>query len=318
MDADREMLRLWNLVSEITEQLNQNREITSRLQSHAGEVQEQAGQASDGATLRRFNTDLSKEHFTSELERHSVALVMENQSLLHENKQLNSLMHEYEQTLETVMGKLRGHCQAAQTHQLTLSRHYEMLLTRERGDDLQVGRETDIMKLQHLFALIRRVLRSMAGKDPLHEEQLDREAEARGELQERLQLEQDEEWQGVDDWAADREIEIDRLERENAQFRHALGVSVEQERELGLDREQGTSVPSPFAERPSLSRPSSFRDDRGRGNGRLNFGLLSGGGLQRRSAPTPGRRGLGERVAPPERVTSPPNDIRWEPVVESL
>jgi SIKE family len=38
-----------------------------------------------------------------------VALVMENQSLLHENKQLNSLMHEYEQTLETVMGKLRGH-----------------------------------------------------------------------------------------------------------------------------------------------------------------------------------------------------------------
>ena len=50
------------------------------------------------------------EHFTSELERLSVALIMENQSLLHENKQLNSLMQEYEQTLETVMSKLRGHC----------------------------------------------------------------------------------------------------------------------------------------------------------------------------------------------------------------
>jgi hypothetical protein len=159
----------------------------------------------------------------------------------------------------------------------------------------------------------------MAGKDPLHEEQLDREAESRGELQERLQAEQDEGWQGVDDWAADRETEIDRLERENAQLRHALGVSVEQERELGLEgSEQGTLVPSPFADRPSSSRPSSFRDDRGRGNGRLNFGFLSGGGLQRRSVPASGRRGFGDRVAPPERVTSPPNDIRWEPVVESL
>jgi hypothetical protein len=38
MDADREMLRLWNLVSEITEQLNQNKAITARLQSHAGQL----------------------------------------------------------------------------------------------------------------------------------------------------------------------------------------------------------------------------------------------------------------------------------------
>src|SRR5882724_8700095 len=35
---------------------------------------------------------------------------MENQTLLHENKQLNTLMQEYEKTLETVMNKFRAHC----------------------------------------------------------------------------------------------------------------------------------------------------------------------------------------------------------------
>ena len=38
MDADREMLRLWNIVSEITEQVNQNKAIMARLQANAGQI----------------------------------------------------------------------------------------------------------------------------------------------------------------------------------------------------------------------------------------------------------------------------------------
>jgi len=48
------------------------------------------------------------EVFESELERMNASLIIENQTLLHENKQLNSLLKEYEQTLEAVMAKFRS------------------------------------------------------------------------------------------------------------------------------------------------------------------------------------------------------------------
>lgn len=38
----------------------------------------------------------------------NAALIIENQQLQHENKQLNVLLKEYEQTLETVMSKFRS------------------------------------------------------------------------------------------------------------------------------------------------------------------------------------------------------------------
>jgi hypothetical protein len=77
-----------------------------------------------GFPLRRFNLDISDgklkqpcsldlqlmlaEEFSSELEAFSSHLVLENQQLQNENKQLNTLLKEYEQTLESVMGKFRG------------------------------------------------------------------------------------------------------------------------------------------------------------------------------------------------------------------
>ncbi len=48
------------------------------------------------------------EEFQTELEAFSAHLVLENQQLQHENKQLNTLLKEYEQTLESVMSKFRG------------------------------------------------------------------------------------------------------------------------------------------------------------------------------------------------------------------
>ena len=38
----------------------------------------------------------------------NASLIIENQTLLHENKQLSSLLKEHEQTLETVMAKFRS------------------------------------------------------------------------------------------------------------------------------------------------------------------------------------------------------------------
>ena len=50
----------------------------------------------------------SPEGFSSELEKFASHLVLENQSLQHENKQLGGLLKEYESTLENVMSKFRG------------------------------------------------------------------------------------------------------------------------------------------------------------------------------------------------------------------
>ena len=77
-----------------------------------------------GFVLRRFNADLSRgvcaclkpkkanggertEVFDSELEKMNASLIIENQQLQHENKQLNALLKEYEGTLEMVMTKFR-------------------------------------------------------------------------------------------------------------------------------------------------------------------------------------------------------------------
>ena len=60
-----------------------------------------------GTRSSKTSADLIEE-FATELEAFASHLVTENQQLQHENKQLNALLKEYEQTLETVMGKFRG------------------------------------------------------------------------------------------------------------------------------------------------------------------------------------------------------------------
>lgn len=50
----------------------------------------------------------------------NAALIIENQTLQHENKQLNALLKEYEQTLDTVMSKFRGQAVRDIFHRLGL------------------------------------------------------------------------------------------------------------------------------------------------------------------------------------------------------
>ena len=43
------------------------------------------------------------------MERMNAHVIIENQTLLHENKQLGLLLKEYENTMETIMTKFRNH-----------------------------------------------------------------------------------------------------------------------------------------------------------------------------------------------------------------
>lgn len=113
--------------------------------------------------------------------------MLENQNLAYENKQLNLLLKEYEQTLEGVMNKFRGvcvsgyhgwcrnantdpHClqHAATQHELTLHQYYTSLL-----QQLQTTHSTSSLHdsttlstlLQRLSTLIRAALRSTNGED---------------------------------------------------------------------------------------------------------------------------------------------------------
>lgn len=56
-----------------------------------------------------FATHCLAEVFESELERANAQIIIENHTLIHENRQLNGLLAEYEQTLEIIMDKFRGH-----------------------------------------------------------------------------------------------------------------------------------------------------------------------------------------------------------------
>lgn len=49
------------------------------------------------------------ETFESELERMNAQIIIENQTLLHENKQLSALLKEYEGTMGDIMTKFRHH-----------------------------------------------------------------------------------------------------------------------------------------------------------------------------------------------------------------
>ncbi|GAA5987358.1 hypothetical protein JCM5350_005639 [Sporobolomyces pararoseus] len=182
-----EMERLWNLLGELSSQLSHNRQQTEELHRRADELRSQAVHSQTGFTLRRFNVDVSKEEFESELERLNVSLVLENQTLQQENRQLSSLLKDYESTLDAVMSKFRSFAHSSQQYDLELIRHYENLLLSTssqlqpqpqplvQGEDflnqnvVESSTTTGIdlqTSLGHLASLIRKALRSLQGEDP--------------------------------------------------------------------------------------------------------------------------------------------------------
>ncbi|WWC91165.1 uncharacterized protein L201_006106 [Kwoniella dendrophila CBS 6074] len=168
MDIEDELSRLWGLVGELSEQLASNRALVTQLKSRSDNVKGQAAHVGTGFPLRRFNLDISNEEFQSELEAFSSHLVTENQQLQHENKQLNALLKEYEQTLETVMGKFRGIAHSSQQHDLSLHSYYTQLLQtlQTAHSSAQLHDSTSLsLLLTRLSTLLRTALRSMGGED---------------------------------------------------------------------------------------------------------------------------------------------------------
>ncbi|KAJ7597303.1 hypothetical protein C8J56DRAFT_919714 [Mycena floridula] len=258
---DNEMLRVLQLVQELGEQLSHNQKITSALQNQANALKAQASHNGSGFALRRFNTDLSKEFFDSELERMNAQIVIENQALLHENKQLSVLLKEYEGTMDTIMTKFRNHALAAQQHELTLTRHYEaLLLARESqgvSSDLTFSTNTS-HSLQRLCVHLRNLLRSMAGESPSPD--IDPDYEVYNPYVDPAELfalidalnEGYPGSEGREDWAIERESEISRLERENQELRTMLGIDNDSLAASGID--MGTELARINAPRnPELS-----------------------------------------------------------------
>jgi len=216
VNYDQEMMRLWGIISELSEQLNQHRATASALRSQAECIKSQAIHTQTGFVLRRFNMDKSQEDYDTELDRMTNAIAAENQALQYDNKQLNLLIKEYEQTLETLMTTFRKRAHEIQEQELELIRKYEAALLAKEAEQLTEDLDTNMAFSSSISALgknLRKALRALDGEDA---------PESGDERDDMAVL-------AASEWALDRECELARLEKENAELRRMLGLEVEVE-----------------------------------------------------------------------------------------
>lgn len=224
---ENEVTQLWSLITQLGEQLSQNQSMSVSLYTTAGKVKNQTNNLQSGFVLRRFNLDKSQEEYDTLLEQMSAGIASDNQELQHDNKQLSTLIKEYEQTLETLMTNFRNRAQHIQERELTLIREFESkLLAREEenaNEELQTNATISnaITRLSYLF---RQLLRAHGGETSEGTSPSD-EAEER----EPWTLAQSSEH------ALEREIELERLQKENQELKRMLGVIPPQPRPDSAD-----------------------------------------------------------------------------------
>ncbi|KAI0274914.1 hypothetical protein BC834DRAFT_839915 [Gloeopeniophorella convolvens] len=167
-DAESEfILRACQIIQEIGDQLAHNKKFTSSLLGQADRLKAEAGNLKSDFALRRFNVDISKETLESELERASAQIIIENHTLQQENKQLSLLLKEYEQTMDVIMTKFRSHTIAAQQHQVTLTEHYDTLLSQDPSPPTDLASNPALaISLGRLTQSLQAALLSTAGRDP--------------------------------------------------------------------------------------------------------------------------------------------------------
>ncbi|KAH8099705.1 hypothetical protein BXZ70DRAFT_1065230 [Cristinia sonorae] len=296
---------LVDLLQQLIDQNEYNRKMCASLTTLAVEVKTQAVEAAAVTPLHRVNVDLSKEVFESELERTNAQAVIENHSLLHENRQLSVLLKEYEQTMDTVMAKFRSHALAASQHEQTLVRHYEKLMqSRETSPQSDPSNNTNIAISVHRLAdLLRALTRSMAGDEApeSHQPQQlqpkplpssstyppnpygqsttttsspppppDSSSDPPNAIDDTIAL-LDSLLGDQEDWAHERETEIQRLERENDELRKRLGIDAGTAQRNGWLEDEARDL--------LLSRYTPIHPHGGGGGGG------GGGGLGRSSSP---------------------------------
>ncbi|KAK7686562.1 hypothetical protein QCA50_010162 [Cerrena zonata] len=270
---ENDLVKAWQLLHELSEYNTHNQKLAANLHNVTHNLKGKATDVSSGFALRRVNMDISRETFESELERTNAQIIIENHTLLHENKQLSSLLRDYEQTMETIMARFRSHAHAAQQHELTLTRHYEnLLLTRETSSvQLDFSSNTAVSaSLERLAMCLRGLVQTLAGEEPgssspqpwrlpspAQQSQLEQSistyppvpyppspSETRQTKPEpssrpsspQLHPEDDSLLSLLDnraDWALEREAEILRLEAENEHLRSLLGINQTHAEERG-------------------------------------------------------------------------------------
>lgn len=242
-DIESELFRVWSLISELSDQLQENRMVTADLRAQADGLKAKAVHSGTGYPLRRFNMGLSKEVFEEELEKLNSQFQTENQNLSNENKQLSVLVKEYEQTLESVMSKFRIHAHASQEHELALTRQYEQQIIARESNTLTHELEESAkisLGLARISAGLRMALRASAGEDvdgTVADPSLPNASS--------------------DTHALERECELVRLERENEELRALLELrdskdtatlkeEIAQETREAYARRTGGQLDSPF------------------------------------------------------------------------
>lgn len=119
--------QLWATITELSNQFNKARSASVSLIEQTSSLRSQAVHSQSGFVLRRFNTHLSVgecplglefglwtdvvhvvDDYESALEKMNASLAAENASLVNDNKGLNGLIREYEQTLDTLMTNFRN------------------------------------------------------------------------------------------------------------------------------------------------------------------------------------------------------------------
>ncbi|POW01912.1 hypothetical protein PSTT_12180 [Puccinia striiformis] len=186
-----ELQRLWQLLAELSSQLTQNREQTEHLKKQAEELRLKLftlGLAMPSNDSIPQDTYLEKPHsteqFESELERMNAQLVIENQTLQHENRHLTILLKDHETTLEQIMTRFRNHAHTTQQHELELTKYYESVLLSilEKQQQQQQHHNNGCLPdgqlhntqldpntfqlIQNLSILIQKAMRELSGEEP--------------------------------------------------------------------------------------------------------------------------------------------------------
>ncbi|PCH39765.1 hypothetical protein WOLCODRAFT_116172 [Wolfiporia cocos MD-104 SS10] len=167
-NGDQDIMHVWSLLSEVSEQLSQNRSTAVSLHTLASEIKTQAIHSQTGFVLRRFNLDKPKEVYDAELERMNAAMSAENQTLQNDNRQLNALIREYEQTLENLMSSFRSRAFEVQERELALMRAYEQVIIQRETEALEAALAADSDRSESLARvgrLLRVVMRKLNGED---------------------------------------------------------------------------------------------------------------------------------------------------------
>jgi len=167
-NGEQDIMRIWSLLTEVSEQLTQNRSVSISIHNLTSGVKSQAIHSQTGFVLRRFNLDQPKEVYEAELERMNTAMSADNQTLQNDNRQLNALIREYEQTLENVMSQFRARAYEVQQRELALLREYESAIVQRETEALDAALSANNSRsesLARLGRLLRALMKKFNGED---------------------------------------------------------------------------------------------------------------------------------------------------------